>query len=115
MTTPTVYMRNGLTGAWERARLKRCSTCGILFQTAQRTKKYCSPSCHPKRTSRSSDGYVEQHVVWVCRTCHARIAEVRLGKEKRLLDKSDYVCDECLRDQPLEVVFREERIGSNDR
>ena len=105
VTTPKVFMRNGLTGAWEPARLKKCVTCGIMFQTAQRTKKYCSAGCSPKKMTRKTDLYVEQHVVWVCRLCKTTIPDVLLVKEKRTLQRSDYICDDCLHSHPLDVVF----------
>lgn len=109
-TTPKVYMRNGLTGAWERALLKKCHTCGIMFQTAQRTKKYCSPSCSPKKKFRATDTYVEQHVVWTCTLCQGQFAEKMIVKEKRTLTRSEYICDDCLRSHPLDVVFGKEVI-----
>lgn len=90
------YLYNGLTKSWDRPRLKKCATCGILFETAQRVKKYCSQACHPKNTKRHTDMLQRQLVIWDCAECGEREHAMVLIQEWHAKSDDPYVCNACL-------------------
>lgn len=104
--TDVSFRYNGLVG-WQKPVLKECATCGILFETAQRTKKYCSASCSPRNRKRKTDGFVSQITVLECIKCGDRRTERVLVMESTKVVSSNYLCDECLRDLPVIVLFGE--------